>query len=98
MNGPNCVPGSETRKVAAACHLADGWLAKQVQAGHCELPLMPRSEKCVLHGHCHQKALLGASASAPVLKLDPRPGRDGAGRWLLRHGRLVRLRDASITI
>ncbi len=64
-------PGSETRKVATACHLADGWLARQVQAGHCELPMMPRSEKCVLHGHCHQKALLGVAASAPALKLIP---------------------------
>lgn len=64
-------PSSETRKVATACHLVDSWLAKQVQAGRCELPMLPRSEKCVLHGHCHQKALLGTAASAPALKLIP---------------------------
>jgi Fe-S oxidoreductase len=64
-------PSSETRKVGTACHLVDSWLAKQVQAGRCELPMMPRSEKCVLHGHCHQKALLGTAASAPALKLIP---------------------------
>jgi FAD/FMN-containing dehydrogenase/Fe-S oxidoreductase len=65
------LPGKETRQVATACHLADGWLARQIHAGHCELPMMPRSEKCVLHGHCHQKALHGVAASAPALKLIP---------------------------
>jgi FAD/FMN-containing dehydrogenase/Fe-S oxidoreductase len=64
-------PGAETRKVAAASHLVDSWLVKQIQTGRCELPMMPRSEKCVLHGHCHQKALLGVAASAPALRLIP---------------------------
>ncbi len=58
-------PGADTRRVAEAAHLADSWLAKQVAAGHCELPLLPSPEKCVLHGHCHQKALWGVAASAP---------------------------------
>jgi Fe-S oxidoreductase len=57
--------------VAEAAHLADGWLAKQVMAGQCELPLLPSRNKCVLHGHCHQKALLGVGASAPALRLIP---------------------------
>jgi Fe-S oxidoreductase len=42
-----------------------------VAAGRCELPLLPREGKCVLHGHCHQKALLGVAASAPALRLVP---------------------------
>jgi FAD/FMN-containing dehydrogenase/Fe-S oxidoreductase len=65
------VPGAETQRVAAAAHLADSWLAKQVAAESCELPLLPRKGKCVLHGHCHQKALLGVAASAPALRLIP---------------------------
>src|SRR5262249_43934003 len=41
------LPGPETRRIAAASHLADGWLAQQVKAGRCELPLRPHAEKCV---------------------------------------------------
>ena len=91
------VPGAETQAIAAAAHLADGWLAEQVAGGRCELPLRPRPEKCVLHGHCHQKALVGVGGTAAALRLVPRARRDGAGHRLLRHGRLVRLRDASTT-
>jgi FAD/FMN-containing dehydrogenase/Fe-S oxidoreductase len=68
---PELAPGPETRRVAQAAKMADSWLAEQVQSGRCELPLAPRQEKCVLHGHCHQKTLLGVAASAPVLRLVP---------------------------
>jgi FAD/FMN-containing dehydrogenase/Fe-S oxidoreductase len=64
-------PGAETQRVAAAAHLADSWLAKQVAARECELSLSPSKGLCVLHGHCHQKALLGVAASAPALRLIP---------------------------
>ncbi len=69
-------PGPDTRRVAAAAHLADGWLARQVGEGRCALELRPREGKCVLHGHCHQKALLGVGASAPALRLVPGLGVD----------------------
>jgi FAD/FMN-containing dehydrogenase/Fe-S oxidoreductase len=65
------LPGSETRRIADAAHLADGWLARQVQAGRCRLPLRPRAEKCVVHGHCHQKALVGTGGTAAALRLVP---------------------------
>jgi FAD/FMN-containing dehydrogenase/Fe-S oxidoreductase len=68
---PELVPGPETKQIAAAAELADAWLAQQVKAGHCTLPLKPRPEKCVLHGHCHQKALRGAGGSAAALRLVP---------------------------
>jgi Fe-S oxidoreductase len=64
-------PGRETQRIAAAAHLADGWLAKQVQEGRCTLPLQTLEEKCVLHGHCHQKALVGAGGTAAALRLIP---------------------------
>ena len=51
--------------------LADGWLAGQVEAGRCELNLRPRQETCVLHGHCHQKALVGTGGTAAALRLVP---------------------------
>jgi Fe-S oxidoreductase len=68
---PELVPGPETKRIAAAAKLADGWLAEQVKAGRCSLELRPRPGKCVLHGHCHQKALVGAGGSAAALRLVP---------------------------
>ncbi len=68
---PELVPGEAARRVAAAAELADVWLARQVREGRCELPLWSRAEKCVLHGHCHQKALGRAAGSAEALRLVP---------------------------
>jgi Fe-S oxidoreductase len=68
---PDLVPGSNARRVAAAADLADGWLAKQVEAGNCRLDLGGQSRTCVLHGHCHQKALRGTGGSAAALRLVP---------------------------
>jgi FAD/FMN-containing dehydrogenase/Fe-S oxidoreductase len=65
------LPGAQTKSIAAAACLADNWLAEQVQTGRCELPLRPRPEQCLLHGHCHQKALLGAGGTAAALRLVP---------------------------
>jgi FAD/FMN-containing dehydrogenase/Fe-S oxidoreductase len=66
------VPGTDTRYVATSVNLADHWLAEQAQAGRCDLELKARPEKCLLHGHCHQKALRGATGSAALLGLVPR--------------------------
>jgi Fe-S oxidoreductase/FAD/FMN-containing dehydrogenase len=68
---PELVPGAAARQVAAAAHLADGWLAKQVESGACRLTLGRTPGACVLHGHCHQKALGGAGGSAAALRLVP---------------------------
>src|SRR5579884_1237553 len=65
------LPGAQTKSIAAAARLADNWLAEQVQSGRCELPLRARPEHCLLHGHCHQKALLGAGGTAAALRLIP---------------------------
>src|SRR5439155_10127096 len=65
------LPGPDTRAVADACHLADGWLAGEAKAGRVRLPLSPWQRECVLHGHCHQKALCGSGGSAAALRLVP---------------------------
>jgi Fe-S oxidoreductase len=65
------LPGPQTSALASAAKMADSWLAEQVTGGRCELPLVRSEARCVLHGHCHQKALLGVSASAPALRLVP---------------------------
>ncbi len=68
---PDLVPGRDARRVAAAAQLADGWLAKRVESGDCRLALGRQPGTCVLHGHCHQKALVGATGSAAALRLVP---------------------------
>ncbi|HEX4591317.1 MAG TPA: FAD-linked oxidase C-terminal domain-containing protein, partial [Gemmataceae bacterium] len=68
---PDLVPGTGSRRVAAAAHLADAWLAREVKEGRCTLALGPQSGTCVLHGHCHQKALSGAGGSLDALRLVP---------------------------
>lgn len=68
---PELLPGEQTKLVASAAKMADSWLAEQVRGGKCELPLVESKQRCVLHGHCHQKALLGVAASAPALRLIP---------------------------
>jgi FAD/FMN-containing dehydrogenase/Fe-S oxidoreductase len=65
------VPGAETRRIAAACQLADGWLAAQVKEGRADLAFRPQAERCVVHGHCHQKALVGTEGTAAALRLVP---------------------------
>jgi Fe-S oxidoreductase len=65
------VPGAESQRVAAAVDLADHWLAEQAKAGRCDLQLTERSEKCLLHGHCHQKALRGTKGTVALLNLVP---------------------------
>jgi FAD/FMN-containing dehydrogenase/Fe-S oxidoreductase len=64
-------PGPDTQRLAAAVSLADSWLARQAQTGRCDLALTPRPEKCLLHGHCHQKALRGVGDTAAALRLVP---------------------------
>jgi FAD/FMN-containing dehydrogenase/Fe-S oxidoreductase len=65
------VPGPETKAIAASAHLADAWLVGEVKAGRASLDLGPRPQECVLHGHCHQKALVGSGGSAAALRLIP---------------------------
>jgi FAD/FMN-containing dehydrogenase/Fe-S oxidoreductase len=65
------LPGPETRAVAEACHLADAWLAREVKSERVRLPFKSWQRECVLHGHCHQKALRGAAGSAEALRLIP---------------------------
>jgi FAD/FMN-containing dehydrogenase/Fe-S oxidoreductase len=68
---PELVPGPFTRRIAAAAELADGWLSKQASAGRVELDFGVRRQKCLVHGHCHQKALVGSGGTAAALTLIP---------------------------
>jgi FAD/FMN-containing dehydrogenase/Fe-S oxidoreductase len=68
---PDLLPGPETRQIASAARYADAWLAEQAKAGRCSLELQPLNATAVLHGHCHQKALVGTGGTAAALRLVP---------------------------
>ena len=64
---PELVPGDAARQVAAQAALVDSHL---VRAG-AELPLAEASQEILLHGHCHQKALVGTSETVAALSQIP---------------------------
>jgi FAD/FMN-containing dehydrogenase/Fe-S oxidoreductase len=72
---PELVPGPATTLIAKSARLADGWLADQVRAGQCVLDLTAHAplatRQALLHGHCHQKALVGVTGTASLLRLVP---------------------------
>ena len=75
---PDLVPGPATAAIAKAAQLADGWIAEQMRRGECRLNLSSKysalgtqSASAVLHGHCHQKALVGTHGTTALLKHIP---------------------------
>jgi Fe-S oxidoreductase len=68
---PDLLPSSDTKRIAGAASLADHWLAARAHEGRFDLRLKRREESCVLHGHCHQKALVGMNGTAAALRLVP---------------------------
>jgi FAD/FMN-containing dehydrogenase/Fe-S oxidoreductase len=68
---PQLAPGPATEQIARAARLADAWLGEQVQQGRCAVKLDRRAEPCVVHGHCHQKALVGVGSTVEALRLIP---------------------------
>jgi FAD/FMN-containing dehydrogenase/Fe-S oxidoreductase len=68
---PELCSGEPARAVAASAHMADRWLAEQIASGRASLPLLPGVAEAVVHGHCHQKALLGNASAATAARLVP---------------------------
>jgi FAD/FMN-containing dehydrogenase/Fe-S oxidoreductase len=68
---PELVADRDSKRVAEAAELAESWLVKQVQAGRCDARFVPDSSRYLLHGHCHQKALLGVGPTLSALRLVP---------------------------
>src|ERR1043166_8475781 len=50
---PELVPGPATQRIARAAHLADAWLARELDSGRRKLPLRELADRCLIHGHCH---------------------------------------------
>ena len=62
---PELAPSAATRRIAGLAHLAETWIGKT------DLDLAELPEKCVVHGHCHQKALVGMKGTLATLKKVP---------------------------
>ena len=62
---PELAPSAATRRIADLAHLAETWIGKT------DLDLAELPEKCVVHGHCHQKALVGMKGTLATLKKVP---------------------------
>jgi len=67
------LPGDETAaRVAASAVTFEEFIARLADAGQLDLPLGEDGPRCfLLHGHCHQKALVGTAPSHRLLGLIP---------------------------
>lgn len=63
---PFLVPGEPSRALARICLTLEEFLAGK------PLPLAPRPGSLLLHGHCHQKALVGTAPALELLRSIPR--------------------------
>jgi FAD/FMN-containing dehydrogenase/Fe-S oxidoreductase len=57
---PDLLKGPAVNAVAQASFLLEEFIVKEKQAGRWKLELKRQPEKAVLHGHCHEKALIGS--------------------------------------
>ena len=65
---PEFLRTTEARRVSEHSFLLEEFLAKEAQAGKVSLRLATRGRRALLHGHCHQKALVGTAPTVAVLK------------------------------
>jgi Fe-S oxidoreductase len=72
---PDLVPPemrSDAKKLAANCLLFDEFLVREFRAGHIGRDAFREVRADIwLHGHCHQKSLVGVGKSAEMLRMIP---------------------------
>jgi FAD/FMN-containing dehydrogenase/Fe-S oxidoreductase len=61
----------EAKAIAIHCLTLDEFLAKEIDKGQVQIPLQGKHQTVLLHGHCHQKALIGTQPTLDVLKAFP---------------------------
>jgi Fe-S oxidoreductase len=66
---PEFIRTNDAKRVSENSFLLEEFLQRQVNAGKLSLPSNNGKRKALLHGHCHQKALLGTATTVAVLKL-----------------------------
>lgn len=59
------------RRLADSTFMLEEFLAGRARAGDLDLEFKPVARRLLLHGHCHQKALIGTAATREVLSLPP---------------------------
>jgi Fe-S oxidoreductase/FAD/FMN-containing dehydrogenase len=65
---PEFVRTDAAKKVAENSFLLEEFVVKQLAAGRLELRPRANGRKVLLHGHCHQKALVGTAPTVAMLK------------------------------
>jgi FAD/FMN-containing dehydrogenase/Fe-S oxidoreductase len=68
---PDLIDDPRAERLAKGTFLIEEFLAGLHEQGRLRLPLRPAAASLLLHGHCHQKALVGSSPSLRVLRLLP---------------------------
>ena len=70
---PELLPGAETAQVAAQAVTIDEFLQRAIAEGRLSFPAAVGATKrhVLLHGHCHQKALVGTAPTLAVLRSLP---------------------------
>lgn len=72
---PDLVPAEmrkDAQKLAKSCLLFDEFIVREVQAGRVKKDAFKEfNGEIYLHGHCHQKSLIGVGKCAEMLKLIP---------------------------
>ncbi|HXH13055.1 MAG TPA: anaerobic glycerol-3-phosphate dehydrogenase subunit C [Alphaproteobacteria bacterium] len=68
---PDLVSDKRVDTVAANSFMIEEFLAQLHGRGELQLPFKETKRTLLLHGHCHQKALIGTGPSLTVLRLPP---------------------------
>jgi Fe-S oxidoreductase len=64
---PEFLRTHDAKRVSESSFLLEEFLQRQVNAGKLLLPSRSGKRKALLHGHCHQKALVGTAPTVAVL-------------------------------
>ena len=65
---PEFVRTEAAKKVAQHSFMLEEFVMREVNAGRLSLGANRKGRKVLLHGHCHQKALVGTAATVAMLK------------------------------
>jgi FAD/FMN-containing dehydrogenase/Fe-S oxidoreductase len=67
---PDLAPGGAARRVAETTYTIEEYVALLLAAG-VRFPFVPQRRRVLLHGHCHQKAMVGTGPSLAALRAVP---------------------------
>ncbi len=65
---PEFLPGTTAKKVADHSYMLEEFVMREVGADRMKLEAKGHGRKVLLHGHCHQKALIGTAPTVSMLK------------------------------